>query len=157
MFGNKSAKAFYISPIGLIQVVGTEGGLLALDFVDGERAPDAGAEPFLAECLEQLDEYFQGRRKAFSIRLDLRGTPFQRRVWNELLNIPFGRTATYRSIAEAVGNVRATRAVGGANHRNPISIIVPCHRVLGARGSLTGYGGGLWRKEWLLAHERKNL
>jgi methylated-DNA-[protein]-cysteine S-methyltransferase len=157
MFGTKAAKAFYASPIGLIQVVGTEGGLLALDFVDGERAPDSGPAPFLAECLGQLDEYFLGRRKAFSVRLDLRGTPFQSRVWNELLNIPFGRTATYRSIAEALGNARATRAVGGANHRNPISIIVPCHRVLGVRGSLTGYGGGLWRKEWLLAHERQHL
>jgi methylated-DNA-[protein]-cysteine S-methyltransferase len=154
MTGTGAARAYYVSPIGLVRVAGTEAGLLALDFVEGEKPPGPRPEPFLAACLEELDEYFHGRRTRFTVRLDLHGTPFQKQVWDELLKIPFGGTATYRFLAGALGNPRATRAVGGANHRNPISVIVPCHRVLGADGSLTGYGGGLWRKEWLLAHER---
>jgi methylated-DNA-[protein]-cysteine S-methyltransferase len=157
MPGTGPASTVYISPIGLVRISGTEKGLLGLDFIDGDKGSGARPEPFLAEALDEIDEYFRGRRKVFTVRLDLCGSAFQKRAWNELLKIPYGGTATYRSIAEALGNPRATRAVGGANHRNPISIIVPCHRVLGADGSLTGYGGGLWRKEWLLAHERAHL
>jgi len=151
-----AALAYYKSPIGVIEVAGTERGVLSLDFADGAKAHAGRAVPVLAECLNEIDEYFRGRRKVFALALDLRGTDFQKAVWRELLKVPFGKMTTYGAIARAVGNGQAMRAVGGANHRNPVSIIVPCHRVVGADGSLTGYGGGLWRKEWLLAHERKH-
>ena len=151
-----TVRACYRSPIGVIEVAGTERGILSLDFEDSAKAHAGLAAPILAECLKQIDEYFRGRRKVFSLVLDLRGTDFQKAVWQELLKVPFGTTTTYGAIARARKNGQAMRAVGGANHRNPVSIIVPCHRVIGADGSLTGYGGGLWRKEWLLAHERKH-
>jgi len=106
--------------------------------------------------LTQLDEYFKGKRRKFSVKLDLRGTVFQKRVWQALLKIPFGGTASYQDIAEAVGNRKAVRAVGNANGANPVAIIVPCHRVIGSDGSLVGYGSGLWRKRWLLSHEQKH-
>ena len=154
--------AHYRSPIGLIEIEGSERGVSALNFVEAKRAKAKrlGRGPLptpLADALAQLEEYFQGRRRAFAVKLDLGGTSFQRRVWRELLAVGFGRTTTYKAIAEAVGRPAATRAVGGANHRNPVSIIVPCHRVVGSDGSLTGYGGGLWRKEWLLRHEARDL
>lgn len=148
-------KAFYKSPIGPLEVAGTEAGILWIEFSRRRAVPAGPAAPCLKECIRQLDEYFAGRRRSFSLRLDLRGTPFQKRVWDELLKIPFGRTVSYKDVAARLGNPRSTRAVGGANHRNPVSIVVPCHRVVGADGGLTGYGGGLWRKEWLLAHENK--
>jgi methylated-DNA-[protein]-cysteine S-methyltransferase len=148
-------KALYKSPLGPLEIAGTAKGILSIDFSDRRAVPSGPPAPCLKDCLRQLDEYFEGRRRTFSLRLDLRGTPFQRRVWDELLKVPFGRTVAYRDIAEALRNPRATRAVGGANHRNPVSIVVPCHRVVGADGGLTGYGGGLRRKAWLLAHERK--
>ena len=145
----------YLSPIGPLEVLGTEAGILLIEFADGKTVPTDPPAPCLEECLRQLDEYFGGTRREFSIPLDLRGTPFQKSCWSELLKVPFGRTTTYRDIALALKKPGATRAVGGANHRNPVSIVVPCHRVIGSDGSLTGYGGGLWRKEWLLAHERR--
>lgn len=150
--------AFYDSPIGRIEIQGSEAGISRLDFVDPEAArPRPGRmspRPApLAECLEQLDEYFRGGRTAFTVKLDLRGTDFQKAVWAKLLRVKFGQSTTYKALAAAVGRPAATRAVGGANHRNPVSIIVPCHRVVGSDGRLTGYGGGLWRKDWLLRHE----
>jgi methylated-DNA-[protein]-cysteine S-methyltransferase len=148
-------KALYESPIGPLEVAGTEEGILSIEFSERSAVPAGRPAPCLKECFRQLEEYFAGRRRAFTLRLDLRGTPFQKRVWSELLKVPFGRTVAYRDIAAALGNPRSTRAVGGANHRNPVSIVVPCHRVIGADGGLTGYGGGLRRKEWLLAHEKK--
>ncbi len=147
--------ALYVSPIGPLEVIGTEAGIRLIEFTHRKDIPAGPPAPCLKECFRQLDEYFEGKRRTFSLRLDLRGTPFQKKVWGELLKVPFGRTVAYRDIAEGLGNPRATRAVGGANHRNPVSIVVPCHRVVGADGGLTGYGGGLWRKEWLLAHEKK--
>jgi methylated-DNA-[protein]-cysteine S-methyltransferase len=107
----------------------------------------------LAATLGQLNEYFAGTRRDFDLPLRLDGTPFQTRVWRELLEIPYGETWSYGQLAKRIGNPSASRAVGLANGRNPISIVVPCHRVIGADGSLTGYGGGLERKRWLLAHE----
>jgi len=147
------------SPIGLIEVRGGPRGVQSVRFVSkavGKKGGDGPVPDPVLVCLRQLDEYFQGVRGTFSVKLDLRGTDFQMKIWRLLLDIPYGRTASYRRIAAAAGNARATRAVGGANHRNPVSIIVPCHRVVGSDGRLTGYGGGLWRKEWLLAHERRN-
>jgi methylated-DNA-[protein]-cysteine S-methyltransferase len=154
--------AYLESPIGTIEIRGTDAGISDLNFVKigGARRGISSREGLpgpLAEALAQLKEYFRGTRRAFTVKLDLRGTAFQRRVWQELLAVGFGRTTTYKAVAEAVGRPAATRAVGGANHRNPVSIIVPCHRVLGSDGRLTGYGGGLWRKEWLLRHEREVL
>jgi methylated-DNA-[protein]-cysteine S-methyltransferase len=149
------SRAVYISPIGPLEIIGTEAGIRLVEFADGRTAPGDPPAPCLEECLRQLDGYFRGTRREFSVGLDLEGTPFQRSCWNELLKVPFGRTTTYRDLAVALKKPGATRAVGGANHRNPVSIFVPCHRVIGADGSLTGYGGGLWRKEWLLAHERR--
>jgi len=104
-----------------------------------------------------LREYFEGRRRSFEVPLDLRGTPFQLRVWELLQRIPFGETRTYLDLALALGDPKAVRAVGAANGQNPVPIIVPCHRVIGQDGQLVGYGGGLWRKEWLLAHEGRPL
>ena len=107
----------------------------------------------LEDCIKQLDEYFQSKRKIFSIPLELHGTEFQKKVWNELLNIPFGKTISYLQLAKELGDVKLIRAVGGANGKNPVSIIVPCHRVIGSDGTLIGYGGGLDKKKWLLEFE----
>jgi len=152
----------YESPIGWIEIEGSEGGVSALNFVESRSAkaerPGKGPLPGpLTDCLLQLDEYFKGERTVFSLKLDLRGTAFQKQIWAKLLQVKFGRTTTYKALAEAIGRPAATRAVGGANHRNPVSIVVPCHRVVGSDGSLTGYGGGLWRKEWLLRHEGRDI
>jgi methylated-DNA-[protein]-cysteine S-methyltransferase len=140
------------SPIGLVVIEGTCEAITGLHFVD-ERRPGAVANAVLEEALSQVLDYFRGDRRRFDLPLELGGTDFQRAVWGHLLTIPFGETASYGDVALAIGRPRAVRAVGAANGRNPISIVVPCHRVLGSDGSLTGYGGGLWRKEWLLRHE----
>jgi methylated-DNA-[protein]-cysteine S-methyltransferase len=147
------------SPLGRIRLVGRDGVLTGLYLADHERCPrpDAGwavDEQAFEPVRRQLDEYFAGDRKDFSVGIELEGSPFQVEVWSALRAIPFGATASYRDIAAAVGRPAAVRAVGAANGRNPISIIVPCHRVIGADGSLTGYGWGVDRKAWLLAHER---
>ena len=105
----------------------------------------------------QLDDYFAGRRRTFDVPLNLTGTAFQKSVWSELTRIPFGATISYGELARRIGNANASRAVGLANGKNPISIVVPCHRVIGANGTLTGYGGGLDRKKWLLEHEAKGI
>lgn len=157
-----ASTVYFESPIGRIEVRGSEAGVSDLNFVKtgGSRRAGASRKDLpapLADALVQLEEYFQGTRRVFTVELDLGGTAFQRRVWRELLDIGFGRTTTYKAIAQALGRPAATRAVGGANHRNPVSIIVPCHRVVGSDGRLTGYGGGLWRKEWLLRHEQADL
>jgi methylated-DNA-[protein]-cysteine S-methyltransferase len=151
----KVHRTYYQSPIGLIEIAGTEEAIQAVDFV--EKAGEASAEiPLLLRtCLRQIEEYFQGKRREFQLLLRLEGTDFQKKVWQELIKIPYGKTASYGEIAKAIGNEKAVRAVGQANHRNPIAIVIPCHRVIGHDGSLTGYGGGLWRKEWLLRHEAK--
>lgn len=115
-----------------------------------------GETPLLREAERQLGEYFSGHRTEFDLPLNPKGTPFQRTVWEALLAIPYGETRSYREIAKAIGNPNACRAVGMANNRNPISILIPCHRVIGANGSLVGYGGGLPIKEYLLDLERQN-
>jgi methylated-DNA-[protein]-cysteine S-methyltransferase len=154
--------AVYESPIGSIEIKAEEKGIVEVGFVEKSglmrpaESATAGGPEILMACLVQLEEYFRGKRASFSLPLRLEGTAFQKKVWAALLRVPFGKTTTYGAIAAGVGNERAGRAVGGANHRNPVSIIVPCHRVIGSDGRLTGYGGGLWRKEWLLEHERKH-
>lgn len=147
-------RACYHSPIGIIEILGNERGVRAVNFVRRGPRGRGRPDPALAAAVVQLDEYFRGKRREFSLALDLRGTEFQKKAWRRLAAIPFGRTATYAEVAAAIGRPKAVRAVGQANHRNPVSIIIPCHRVIGSDGRLVGYGGGLWRKRWLLAHER---
>ena len=149
--------AHYKSEIGTIEVVGTKQGILSLSFVQGAENDTTDVHECLEPCLTQLDQYFCGKRKKFSIPLDIQGTDFQKQVWKALLDIPYGSTQTYGDIARKIGNRNAFRAVGNANNKNNIAIIIPCHRVIGRDGSLTGYASGLWRKEWLLAHEGKYL
>lgn len=147
--------AYYSSPIGVIEVKGSLQGITSLYFVE-EDIISSSIPECLKECINQLDEYFKGIRKDFTVKLQIDGTEFRKSVWNKLLDIPYGETCSYMDIAIAIGNKKAVRAVGGANHNNKISIIIPCHRVIGSTGSLTGYGGGLWRKEWLLNHEKNS-
>jgi methylated-DNA-[protein]-cysteine S-methyltransferase len=142
--------------IGTLAITGSAAGIRAITFLNTPPAnPDAGGDvpDCVTECVTQLDAYFKGTRTDFTVTLDMQGTDFQQRVWRELLTIPFGRTTTYGAIAQKLGDPKAVRAVGAANGQNPIAIIVPCHRVIGSSGDLVGYGGGLWRKKWLLAHE----
>jgi methylated-DNA-[protein]-cysteine S-methyltransferase len=145
---------YYSSPIGIIEITGNEDGIASLYFVDTKKDDSQIIPPLLKECVYQLDEYFKGIRKEFGLKLNPQGSEFQKKVWNELHTVPFGKTASYLQISKQIGDSNATRAVGNANGSNPISIIIPCHRVIGSNGKLTGYGGGLWRKEWLLKHER---
>ncbi len=151
------------SPVGPLLFAASVRGLLKLEFdrgqfVHGDSRPSwqesaAALEPYVRE----LDEYFDGQRREFSLPLDLRGTDFQLKCWRSLLDIPYGETRTYREIAEAIGRPRAFRAVGMSNNRNPIAIVVPCHRVIASDGSLCGYGGGLETKSKLLQLEKSNL
>ena len=150
------------SPIGPLTLVETDNFISAIYIQNKEKqertelSPDfcpVKKTPLLCQTSDELSEYFQGKRKVFSLPLNPSGTPFQKRCWEALLTIPYGKTCTYKDIAIAIGNEKACRAVGMANHRNPISIVIPCHRVIGADGSLTGYGGGLPIKEYLLKLE----
>jgi methylated-DNA-[protein]-cysteine S-methyltransferase len=146
------------SPIDSLLLVGDETGLREL-WMEPHRPP-AGADrddDALAPVKAQLDDYFAGRRTSFELALSPQGTAFQQKVWMALREIPFGRTTTYGQLAADLGQPTASRAVGLANGRNPLAVIVPCHRVIGADGSLTGFGGGLSRKRWLLDHERAVL
>ncbi|MCY4131276.1 MAG: methylated-DNA--[protein]-cysteine S-methyltransferase [Nitrospira sp.] len=146
------------SPVGRILLAGNAHTLTHLSFQDGRHPvePDPRwiyAEKPFQRPIRQLHEYFSGKRKTFTIKLAPQGTPFQQRVWQALRAIPYGRTLSYGQIAKAIGQPTASRAVGAANGQNPISIIVPCHRVIGSNGNLVGYGGGLSIKETLLTHE----
>ena len=149
--------AYYSSPIGLIEVTGNDEGILGVYFMDIKKKTSATPHPCLKECIYQLDEYFKGIRKEFGLKLNPKGTAFQEKVWSKLLTVPYGKTASYLDISKLIGDVKATRAVGNANGSNPISVIIPCHRVIGVNGKLVGYGGGIKRKEWLLNHERNTL
>lgn len=150
---DKIYTVYYKSPIGTIELKGNIDGVISLYFIE-EDVKSSETPDCLVECVNQLDEYFKGVRKNFSLKLNISGTEFREKVWNKLQDIPYGETCSYLDIAKAIGNEKAVRAVGGANHNNKISIIIPCHRVIGNSGSLTGYGGGLWRKDWLLNHEK---
>ncbi len=149
------------SPLGTLLLAATERGLCGLYFDEHKHFGGTqdwqrdDRQPQLRNAARQLDEYFAGRRSAFDVALDLHGTPFQQAVWQALLALPFGATSTYREIAQRVANPKAIRAAGTAIGRNPVSIIVPCHRVLGTSGGLSGYAGGLERKRYLLALERE--
>lgn len=143
---------YYDSPVGILEICTTENELISVLYVD-ERKESSERPGILEEVIKQLDEYFNGDRKNFDIKFKLQGTEFQQKVWTALTDIPYGETVSYKNIATKIGNEKAVRAVGSANGKNIINIIVPCHRVIGANKSLTGYGGGLHRKSWLLKHE----
>ena len=151
--------AYFQSPVGTLLLMATERGLSGLHMEkDGTAFQNASRDWVRDDARfsginENLNEYFSGRRKEFEVPIDLRGTPFQMSVWSALRTIPFGATISYAELARRIGDPKAVRAVGQANNRNPISIIVPCHRVIGADGSLTGYGGGIERKRFLIELE----
>jgi methylated-DNA-[protein]-cysteine S-methyltransferase len=147
---------YYESPVGLLELRAGDKGLRSLLF-KFERDPMVVTDeqsPFLLTCKAELDEYFAGKRTTFTLPLDMQGTDFQLIVWKELTFIPFGQTISYLQLAKRVGDLHSTRAVGNANGKNPLSIIVPCHRVIGSNGKLVGYGGGMDNKRWLLEFER---
>lgn len=146
--------AYYSSPIGLIEITGNEDGIATVLFLENKNNPSTKIHPSLKECIYQLDEYFTGIRKEFGLKLNPQGSEFRKKVWNKLLEVPFGKTNSYLDISLKLGDANATRAVGNANGKNPICIIVPCHRIIGSSGKLVGYSGKLWRKEWLLNHEK---
>lgn len=145
--------AYYESDIGVFKISGSEAGLGAIEFTDLKHRPTTNVPACLRTCFAQLDEYFSGKRTQFDLKLAPKGTEFQKAVWHELMKIPYGRTTTYLEIANVMGKPEAVRAVGAANGQNRIPIIIPCHRVIGSNGMLIGFGGGIWRKEYLLRHE----
>ncbi|WP_088014805.1 methylated-DNA--[protein]-cysteine S-methyltransferase [Gottfriedia acidiceleris] len=152
---NQVETAYIDTPLGTLRIVGNDKGVAYIDFVKEESEEIHKIIPSsLKEAANELLEYFNGLRKEFSIQSIAKGTPFQESVWRELVKIKYGETASYADIANRIGNPKAVRAVANANARNPLSIIVPCHRIIGSNGKLTGYAGGLWRKEWLLNREQ---
>jgi methylated-DNA-[protein]-cysteine S-methyltransferase len=145
---------YYHSPIGTIAIAACEEGIVYCNFIDDpHQQVDTTNFPLLSACLEQLAAFFAGQLRDFSIPLVPQGSPFRQRVWRALQTIPYGQVASYSDIACAIGQPKAVRAVGQANHHNPIAILIPCHRVIGKNGDLTGYSAGIFRKQWLLAHE----
>jgi methylated-DNA-[protein]-cysteine S-methyltransferase len=151
------------SPVGVLTLVATDSGLCELSW-EGDphhrslatRASERTGHPVLDQAVRELAEYFAGTRRTFAVSVEASGTPFQREAWRALTTIPYGQTISYGEQARRIGRPTAVRAIGGANGRNPVGIVVPCHRVIGADGSLTGFGGGMAAKSWLLAHERAN-
>ena len=139
--------------LGFTEIQGDENGISKIHVMDEEAKTTAKIPQELKEAILQLQEYFDGKRTNFSFQLNPSGTEFQKKVWQELLNIPYGKTYSYLELSKKLGDVKAIRAVASANGKNPLWIVVPCHRVIGTDGSLTGYAGGLWRKKWLLEHE----
>ena len=149
----KKYYGYYNSPIGILEIITSDYAIISAMFVD-EMKESTGESQILKEAIKQFDEYFKGTRKDFDIKCEVQGTEFQKKVWDALMEIPYGVTLSYKELAIVIGNEKATRAVGNANGKNIISIIIPCHRVIGSDKSLTGYAGGLNRKKWLLEHER---
>jgi len=145
----------YLSPIGLLVICSDGKSVTKISFIDAYNDPVHPCE-LTNMAKNQLDQYFKAERFDFELPLSPEGTDFQKKVWNELLNVPFGQTRSYAEIASKTGSANNMRAVGNANGKNPIAIVIPCHRIIGSNGKLIGYAGGLWRKQWLLVHELKN-
>lgn len=141
------------SPLGALLITGNEAGIASVGFIDAPKHISGEIPLSLQDAVQQLREYFSGTRQDFQLKLNPDGTEFQKKVWNTLAEIPYGTTRTYQKIANILGDPKVIRAAAAANGKNPIAIIIPCHRVIGSDGSLTGYAGGLHRKKWLLAHE----
>lgn len=152
---NQLETAYIDTPLGMLRIVGNEEGVAYIDFIKEDQKGITEVVPSsLKKAANEMIEYFNGTRKEFTLRSIAKGTPFQEGVWKELVKIKYGETASYADLAKRIGNPKAVRAVANANARNPLSIIVPCHRIIGSNGKLTGYAGGLWRKEWLLNREK---
>jgi methylated-DNA-[protein]-cysteine S-methyltransferase len=151
---------YYLSPVGRLEITATAQALLSVHFADAQKKPGPGrpqtpeSSPPIEQCIRELEEYFAGKRQVFSVPYALEGTAFQQKAWQALSTIGYGETITYGQQAQRLGHPKAARAVGLCNGCNPVVIIVPCHRVIGANGSLTGFGGDLWVKRWLLDHEQ---
>lgn len=144
--------AFIQTPLGISKIEGDEMGIAVISILaEGEITKKIPA--VLQEAVSEIQDYFEGKRTEFTFKLNPKGTEFQQKVWQELLQIPYGKTTSYLELSKKLGDVKAIRAVASANGKNPLWIVVPCHRVIGTDGSLTGYAGGLWRKKWLLDHE----
>ena len=152
----ENAYEFFRSPIGTLRITANNSALLSVEFIEDAETETAKPNKITAETKRQLKEYFEGKRKNFDLPLELSGTPFFVEVWKALLEIPYGETRTYSEIAEKIGKPKAMRAVGLANNRNKIAIVIPCHRVIGKNGKLVGYAAGIRRKEWLLNLEKGN-
>jgi methylated-DNA-[protein]-cysteine S-methyltransferase len=148
---------YYHSPVGILKVSGTDNYVGEISFHDISQKIPSGKDmpPMIIQCIEQLIQYFQGQRRVFELPITQPGTPFQQEVWNDLLSIPYGKTISYQQLAIKTGDSKASRAVASASGKNRVAIVVPCHRVIGSNKELVGYGGGLWRKKWLLEHELK--
>ena len=144
---------YLTTPLGILEISGTNTYITSVLFVEDKADEPETIPPVLQQCRQELEEYFAGKRRTFDVLLKPEGTGFQKKVWSELKKIPYGDTLSYSTIAKKLKNPDAVRAVGLANGKNPIAIILPCHRVIGEDGKLTGYSGGLWRKQWLLEHE----
>lgn len=155
---NKLYSIDYKSPIGILEIIGTDQAISSILFVERELIENTVQEEtpqVLRDCLTQIDNYFKGELHEFTFPYVMNGTIFQQSVWNALKGISYAETGSYKDIAVSIGNEKAIRAVGSANGRNKLTIVIPCHRIIGTNGKLTGYAGGLWRKEWLLQHEQK--
>ncbi|RCS26718.1 methylated-DNA--[protein]-cysteine S-methyltransferase [Polaribacter sp. WD7] len=148
---------YYKTPIGIAKITGDNNGIQSVSILDDDKISlellNQKVPQCLQDCVTQLDEYFKGERAGFNLTVNPKGTVFQLKVWASLLKIPYAKTSTYLQQSKALGDVKAIRAVAAANGKNPLWIIIPCHRVIGSDGSLTGYAGGIWLKKWLLAHE----
>ena len=144
---------FINTPLGFTEIQGDENGISKIHVMSENVEISTKIPEELKEAVLQLQDYFDGKRTTFTFPLNPSGTDFQKKVWDELLHIPFGKTCSYLDLSKKLGDVKAIRAVASANGKNPLWIVVPCHRVIGTDGSLTGYAGGLWRKKWLLEHE----
>jgi methylated-DNA-[protein]-cysteine S-methyltransferase len=156
--------AYYRSPIGILSIKSYGDSIAEILFVNSPRGQQVNEDEIeyavpkttvIKKCIKQLEEYFSGKRKKFDLKLTFSGSAFQRKVWGELINIPYGKHISYLTLSRRIENAGAIRAVGTANGCNKVCIVVPCHRVIGTDGSLVGYGGDLWRKKWLLDHEAK--
>ena len=141
------------TPLGIAKIEGDMSGLSSISILDSDQAPDDIFPELLEDAIYQLQEYFEGKRQKFSLQLNPQGTDFQKKVWEALQLIHYGKTTSYLELTKTLGDVKAIRAVAAANGKNPLWIVIPCHRVIGSDGSLTGYAGGLHRKKWLLNHE----
>lgn len=148
--------AYYTSPLGLLKLQCSDKHIKSVTFSDAEGEIQNDKHKLLHACTKQLEEYFEGKRKLFTLPLNQDGTAFQIKVWDLLYKIPYGKTISYNELSKQYGDLKAIRAVASANGKNNIAIIVPCHRVIGSDHSLVGYAGGLWRKKWLLNHEAKH-
>mgnify|MGYP003633596905 CR=1 FL=1 len=145
--------AYIQTPVGITKIVGDGDGLTQITVLNSEEEVTDIIPEVLEDAVYQLNEYFEGKREVFDLDLNPEGTDFQKKVWDALGAIPFGKTTSYLELSKTLGDVKAIRAVANANGKNPLWIVVPCHRVIGSDGSLTGYAGGLHRKQWLLEHE----